>query len=217
MRMRYWASAVAAAGLFAAPQGRLALPSGGSIRYTTAASKTRFEIRNKAGKRYLVNVNRDATVSPKAEPNKVELIGEVPGKAFILSDSYASVPLGMSYCEAGEERFLRVLTLANGGARQTLQLKLASCRDNIELAEPGVEWNPHSENLQIHWLQGPSNKGKNEDDTIHIGVSGRPESGQSRDSNERFFRLRLSPCCPASLPKTRETLSCSWSIAEMSR
>jgi hypothetical protein len=173
--MRYWANALTAAVLFAAPQGKLALPSGGSIYYTVAAPKTRFEISNKTGKRYVASVNRDGTVSPNAEPSKVELIAEVRNKSMILSDSYASVPLGIHYCQAGEERFLRIFTLANGGVHQSLQVKLASCRDNIELADPGLEWDPGSETLQIHWLQGPSNKGKLENRAIHIGPSGKPE------------------------------------------
>jgi hypothetical protein len=161
--------------VLAAPQSKLALPSGGSIRYTVAAPKTRFEISNKSGKRYVATVDRDATVPPNAAPTNVELIGEIPNKTIILSDSYASVPLGMHYCQAGEERFLRIFTLTSGSVHQTLQVKLASCRDNIELADPGLRWNPATATLQIHWLQGPSDKGKMENRTIHIEESGKPE------------------------------------------
>jgi hypothetical protein len=175
MRMRYWANALAATLVIAAPEGKVALPSGGSVSYTVAAPKTRFEISTKTGKRYVASVDRDATVSPNAEPRKVALIAEVPNKSLILSDCYASVPLGMHYCQAGEEQFLRIFTITNGSVHQTLQLKLASCRENIELAEPGVEWNPTTETVQIHWLQGPSNKGNMEDRTIRIGPSGKPK------------------------------------------
>lgn len=175
MRMLFWASALSIAGLAcAAPPGEVALPSGGSLHYASTGSKTGFEIRTKSGRRYSAKVERDSTVSAKAEPGKVELIGEVPGKALILTDTYASVPLGMSYCQAGEERFLRVLTLADGRARETLRVKLASCRDNIELAEPGLEWNPATATLHIHWLDGPSNKGKPEERTVHIDANGSP-------------------------------------------
>jgi hypothetical protein len=175
MRTRYWVNALALTGIVATPQGQISLPSGGVIQYSSAAPRTRFEIDSKDGKRYVATVDRDATVSPKTEPSKVELIGEVPNKSLILSDSYVSAPLGMHYCQAGEERFLRIFTLTNGGARQTLKLKLASCRENIELADPGLEWNPGSEVLQIHWLQGPSNKGEMENRTIRIGSSGKPQ------------------------------------------
>jgi hypothetical protein len=175
MRMPYWVSALAVAGLLAAaPQGQLALPSGGSVTYSAAGSKTRFEIRMKSGRRYEVNVERDSMVSQKAQPATAQLVAEVADKALILTDTYPSVPLGLSYCQAGEERFLRVITLADGRAREALRLKLASCRDNIELADPGFEWNGDSGTLRLHWLQGPANKGKPEERTIHIGADGKP-------------------------------------------
>ena len=173
--MRFWVSALAAAGLFAvAPQRELALPSGGSVSYSAAGSKTRFEIRTKNGRRYEVNVERDSMVSPKAQPSTAQLVGEVAGKALILTDTYPSVPLGLSYCQAGEERFLRVITLADGRAREELRLKLASCRDGIELTDPGLEWDGDSRTLRVHWLLGPTNKGKPEERTIHIGADGKP-------------------------------------------
>src|ERR1700683_1926762 len=113
MRMPYWVSALAVSAWFggapaAAPQGQLALPSGGSIAYSAAGSKTRFDIQTKSGRRYEVNVERDSMVSPKAQPATAKLVGEVADKALILTDTYPSVPLGLGYCQAGEERFLRV-------------------------------------------------------------------------------------------------------------
>lgn len=175
MRTLFWASALAAGTLFAAaPLGKMDLPSGGSVTYSTAGSNTRFEIRTKAGQHYEVSVQRDSMVSPKAQPSKVQMLGEIPGKALILTDAYPSVALGMSLCQAGEEQFLRVITLAGGSARQTLHLKLASCRDNIELADSGLEWNPKSATLQLHWLEGPDTKGKSEERSIHIGPDGQP-------------------------------------------
>lgn len=172
MRMRFWASAPALAVVLAAPQGQAPLPSGGHISYAAAGTKTRLAIETKSGKRYEASVERDSMVAAGAQPSKVEVIGEVPGKAVILTDRYASVPLGMHYCQAGEERFLRVITLAGGRGRDTLHLKIASCRDNLELAEPGLEWNAENATLRIHWLQGPSKK--EEERTIRIGKDGRP-------------------------------------------
>ncbi len=173
--MPFWVSALALAGLLsAAPPDQIALPSGGTVRYSAAGSKTRFEIRTKRGRRYEVSVERDSMVSPKSGPVKVQLVGEIPGKALVLTDTYPSIPLGLSYCQAGEEQFLRVITLAHGRASETLHLKVASCRDDIELADPGLEWNAGSATLQVHWLLGPTNKGKAEERTIHIGRDGKP-------------------------------------------
>lgn len=176
MRMRFWASFLFIAALSgAAPQGEISLPSGVSLSYSNSAGKTRFEIRTKSGHRYTTKVDRDSTVSKKASPVKVEVIGEIPDKALIVTDTYPSVPLGMSYCQAGEERFLRVLTIENGVARETLKVKLASCRDNIELADPGLEWDAKTATLRVHWLEGPSTKGKAEERSIHIDAGGRPK------------------------------------------
>ena len=142
MRMPYWASALAFGALVAAaPQGKMALPSGGSVSYSSAGSQTRLAIRGNDGKHYEVRLERDATVAPDALPDQVQLVAEIAGKTLILTDSYPSVPLGMQYCQAGEEQFLRVITLAGARASETLHLKLASCRDNVELADPGLEWN----------------------------------------------------------------------------
>jgi hypothetical protein len=176
MRMPYCASALALGGLLAAaPQGKLVLPSGGSVTYSAAGSETRFEIRGRASRHYEVRVERDATVAPDAAPDKVELIAEVSGKALVLTDSYPSVPLGIQYCQAGEEQFLRVITLAGERASETLHLKLTSCRDNVELANPGLEWNRATRTLLVHWLDGPDNKGASEEHTIRIGPDGKPQ------------------------------------------
>jgi hypothetical protein len=176
MRMPYCASALAVAGLLAAtPQTKIALPSGGSLSYSSQKSETRLEIHTESGRHYEVRVQRDATIEPGAAPDNVQLVGEVPGKALIVTDTYPSAPLGMNYCQAGEEQFLRVITLAAEKASETLDLKLASCRDNIELADPGLEWNAPSRTLRIHWLEGPANKQAAEERTIHISAGGKPD------------------------------------------
>ena len=174
--MPYWASALALAALCAAaPPGKVALPSGGSVSYSSAGSQTRLEIRAKGGRKYEVRVERDATVAPDTSPDQVQVVAEIAGKTLILTDGYPSIPLGMQYCQAGEEQFLRVITLAGGRASETLHLKLASCRDNLELADPGFEWNREADSLRIHWLAGPEKKGASEERTIHIGSSGKPD------------------------------------------
>ncbi|MGP8247815.1 MAG: hypothetical protein ACLQVN_25290 [Bryobacteraceae bacterium] len=171
--MQFWVSLLAVAGAFAASSANsVALPSGGSIQYSPARSKTRFAIRTKQGRRYQVSVARDGTVAPRTSPSEVKLVADLKGAAWILTDTYASIPGGMSYCQAGEERFLRVLGIAHGSARETLQVKLASCRDNIELADPGIEWNAETNTLRIHWLSAP--KGQPNERTIRLAPDGTP-------------------------------------------
>jgi hypothetical protein len=161
---------------FAAAQvhDSVATASGSSISYSTKNSKTRLEIRTHGGRRYVVWVRRDTTVSPKAQPAKIEVVGEIKGAAIILVDTYPSIPGGMSYCQAGEERFLRVISISNRTSKEAFRVKLESCRDNIELTSPGVEWQPESSTLRIHWLLGPAAKGMPETRTIRIGPDGRP-------------------------------------------
>jgi len=183
MRTQFSASALIGASLFAAgpfaapfvaPQGELTLPAGGVVHYSTVGSKTRLEIRTKSGRSYKLNLERDSDVAANQKSVKLQLVGEVADKALILADTYPSAPLGMSYCQAGEERFLRVLTFAGPRVSETLRVKLASCRDNVEVADPGLQWDAGTGTLQVHWLQGPANKGKSEDRTIHIGADGKP-------------------------------------------
>ena len=57
-----------------------------------------------------------------------------------------------------------------GGPEETLRIKLASCRQNIELTDPGVEWLEASSTLSVHWLLGPSTRAQAEGMTLRIGV-----------------------------------------------
>jgi hypothetical protein len=61
-------------------------------------------------------------------------------RPVVLVDSYPSIPGGLSMCQAGEERFLRVVASTGGKAEETFRLKVASCRENLELAAPALEW-----------------------------------------------------------------------------
>jgi len=146
-----------------------------SVVYSIKNSKTRFDIRDQTGKSYLIWVKRDATVSPKAQPTGVNVVGEIKGGAIILVDTYPSIPGGMSYCQAGEEQFLRVISISKKTAKETFCVKITSCRDNIELASPGIEWLPESSTLRIHWLLGPTVKGIPENRSIRIGADGKPD------------------------------------------
>jgi hypothetical protein len=143
---------------FAAAQSSLALPSGVAVTGSAISGKTRLSIRTAKGKRHVLRVTRDATIAPNARPSKLQLIGEIAGTALILTDTYPSRALGMSMCQAGEETFLRVISLRPSGARETFRSKVSSCRDNLELADPGLVWNPQTGTLTIHWLTGPQGK-----------------------------------------------------------
>lgn len=148
--------------------------AGSAIDCSAESSKTQLEIRSQTGTRYVVRVGRDADVPPTAVPMRVEIIGEVKDVAIILADTYPSMPGDMSYCQAGEERFLRIIAISQKPPEETLRLKIESCRDNLELASPGIEWLPESSLLRIHWLLGPAAKGLPEVRTIRIGADGRP-------------------------------------------
>jgi hypothetical protein len=102
------------------------------------------------GKRYRVAVTRDDTVSKNAKPYKIKIIGVKNGTAVILVDTYHSIPGGMSYCQAGSESFLRVISITAKQPTETFHTKLESCLDNIELASPGIEWEPNSSAVVIH-------------------------------------------------------------------
>jgi hypothetical protein len=123
----------------------------------------------------VVRVQRDKDVSAKAEPTRVEVLGEVKDIAIILVDTHPSIPGGMSYCQAGEERFLRIISISKKPPEEAFCVKIESCRDNIELVSPGIEWLPESSILRIHWLLGPSAKGMPEVRTIRIGADGSPD------------------------------------------
>ena len=152
----------------------LKLASGGAMVYSTQAGKTRLELSTASGARHVVSLTRDATVSPNSPLTSLKIVGEMKGPKYILIDTYASIPGGMSYCQAGEERFLRVLAVSGKQLQETLRMKLESCRDNLELGSPGIEWQPGTSTLRIDWLQGPSMKGKAEARTIRIGENGKP-------------------------------------------
>jgi len=109
-------------------------------------------------------------VTPAATPSNVQLVAEVTGTTLVVVDTYPSLPGGLAYCQAGEERFLRVIALAPAGPEEMLRIKLASCRQNIELTDPGVEWLESSSTLRVHWLLGPSSRAQPEELTLRIGA-----------------------------------------------
>jgi hypothetical protein len=132
----------------------------------------RVEVVSDLGRPYVFHILLDSTVAD-VHPISVEKIAEKRGAALIFVDTYRSRAGGMSYCQAGEERFLRVFSIAQAPPRETYRVKLESCRQNIELASPGVEWVAESSTLNIHWLLGPKGDGVAENRVIRIGSKGK--------------------------------------------
>jgi hypothetical protein len=137
---------------------------------------TTFGLLDRNGARVLVHAQRDTSVAPKALPDEVKMVGEVDGGAtVILTDSYPSLPGGLHYCQAGHERFLRVISLSRVPPRETLRLKLESCLDNIELLTPdGLTWGPKTGVLHVAGLLGPSVPGRAETMDLRVSAGSQP-------------------------------------------
>lgn len=132
------------------------------------AGKARLEITSPGARAQRLSLKTDASVDPRSAGATVALVASVSDKILLIQDTYASRPGPLSMCRAGEESFLRVIQLAP--LKQLMSLKLASCRDNIELASPGLEWQAASATLAIHWLSGPSHTA--EERTVQIASNG---------------------------------------------
>ena len=171
MRTKFWASLLLlAASCTAASAATLTLPSGKRISYSAGSGCTRYIIPLAGKARSTLCLQRDASVAKDAAAKSIRLVAEVPNVALVVTETDASIPGGMSYCQAGEEVFLRVIALKGRQAKQTYQQKLASCRQDVELADPGLSWSPESRTLSIHWLSPPT--GIPDSLTLHIDDSG---------------------------------------------
>ena len=145
-------------------QQTLTLSSGAPLTATSTRTTTILHL---FGKR--IPLKRDNTVAPSSEPT-LKLIAELPGKALLFTDTYRSRPMGLSRCRAGEEQFLRLITLIPRPA-ETFHFKLASCRDNIELADDGLQWSSSVQILTLHWLTPHASKANTL--ALHIAPNGR--------------------------------------------
>jgi hypothetical protein len=174
MRTRFWVSSlVLAACLCTSAAESVHLASGKTITYTSSSGSTFFLIPKPNGGTSRLSVQRDGTVAQDSTPTSVKLVAEPSISTVILIDTYPSIPGGMSYCQAGEERFLRVLDISGRRPYETFHLKLESCRENIELASPGLKWSPETSSLSIRWLSAPGHIGKAEDRTLKIRAKGK--------------------------------------------
>ena len=175
-RNAFWVSAGLAA-LSACGPSRATLPPANAASEpphppspAVQVDSRKIEIRTKSGATYSASLDVDGTVAAGAAPTDVKVIAELVDTLLIV-DTYNSLPGGMSYCQAGEESFLRVVSTASGVPEETTRVKLNSCRQNIELGSPGLEWQPDSSTLQLRWLSGPGTRGVPAELTLRIGTS----------------------------------------------
>jgi hypothetical protein len=172
MPIAFWASAAAVAlAACGAPAvvtpASPASPPAAADPETTARSQV--EVRIASGVNVKLDLDLDESVAVGANVKDVKVIGETD-KAVVLMDTYASLPGGMSYCQAGEESFLRVVSLSSSEPYETLRIKAASCRQNIELASPGVEWDASRSILRVQWLSGPASPAIPATLTLQLGA-----------------------------------------------
>ncbi len=86
--------------------GAITLSSGGTLRYSTERNSTRVEIRPSKAQ---VLLPRDETIAPGSPVQGFELLAQKPSGVYVITDRYASRPGPMSYCQSGQEQFVRVL------------------------------------------------------------------------------------------------------------
>ena len=159
-----------------APAPSARTTSAGEDTSRVAASRvenglTQVELLVAGGDRRTLVLPRDPTVDSQTAPSDITVLGEIRDVAIVLIDTYASRSGGLSYCQAGEEQFLRVVSLATPGAGEVATTKVASCRENLELADARIELDRPSRIVRIHWLSGPGKKPEVRE--IRIGTDGR--------------------------------------------
>ena len=182
MRTRSFASALLVLLACAGPAQRDPPPrtySKATLAAHADGARTRFEIQIAPAPVLTLSVDRDSMVAPDTEPTSVQVIGQLTDRAVIIADTYMSKPAGLSRCQAGEEQFLRIVSFSVPHPRETLRLKVASCRDELELTDTGIEWMPANASIRIHWLSGPKGVGISETRTIQIDADGTPGAQSS--------------------------------------
>ena len=117
-----------------------------------------------------VKVALDENVKVGTTPSAVHIVAELKD-ALVVQDTYPSLSGGLSYCQAGEESFLRIFSVDAGVAEETARFKVASCRQNIQLDSPGVEWHSETSTLRVRWLSGPAPLGQAAELTFHVGAN----------------------------------------------
>lgn len=122
-----------AAGCSAAPQASSPAPTPAPAPAPAKADAERVMALRLPGRNIRVPVTVDpATIDPTAD-HETRLLASA-GNIAIALDSYASRPQSMSRCQAGEERWLRVIDIA--AARQRYAKLIESCLKDVVPGDP---------------------------------------------------------------------------------
>ncbi len=121
----------------------------------TSGKSDIFEMRDKNAKAARLILPLPADISVSAGARHLTVLSPPDDKQMLVLDSHASKPQSMSRCQAGAEVYARLLDFTGAKAAQLWQLKVASCLDNLELADGGVSWAKDTQTLTVNWLSGP--------------------------------------------------------------
>ncbi|CAN5529967.1 hypothetical protein BH10ACI4_BH10ACI4_34220 [soil metagenome] len=163
MRMRFCVSLVAIS--FVA----IILLTSAAVAQQSVAPRARLKIPAPNGQEWRVRVALDRRAKGSAA-RSVKVIAAMAG-AMVVVDTYPSRAGGMHLCQAGEESFLRVFRTTKYKATETFHEKLESCRDNIELASPGLQWTAETKTLNVEWLSSPGKAGQGGKQKLEVGAN----------------------------------------------
>ncbi len=104
-----------------------------------------------AGVTRRVAVALAADLVDAAASHKIEVLVRRPGRLVVL-DSYASRPAAMSRCQAGQERWVRLIDWPLG--RELFAEQVESCLHDIEPADPIVTYRPGDDRFDVALLSG---------------------------------------------------------------
>lgn len=167
MPTRYWASAgLGAVALLTACAATGAGRSGAGSRA--------IAITGPAGK-VQVKVSADPALIDPAGEHKVKLLG-THGRLTLVLDSYSSRPQSMSRCQAGSERWVRLVDLS---ARAERYAKLVeSCLRDVVPGDPPASWAPDGRGVTVNLLSEPSVVlGIDAAGRVSTGISNGPSNG----------------------------------------
>lgn len=106
-----------------------------------------------AGHAIRVPVALDPSMIDQRGDHQVKIIG-VRGTSLLLLDSYASRPRSMSRCQAGQERYVRVIDTRK---RTEQWSKLAeSCLNDVVPGDPIAAWGADGRSFTVNLLSEPS-------------------------------------------------------------
>jgi hypothetical protein len=93
-----------------------------------------------------------ADIDPAGDHETVLI--ERRGNLALVMDSYASRPQGMSRCQAGFERYVRLIDLA--ARTERFAKRVESCLHDVVPGDPPATWPPDGRTLTVNLLSEPS-------------------------------------------------------------